>query len=187
MSVESVRQAVLEVERHVHEAGWDQPGRLFALAPTAELLRSEPQLAQSLGADGETAAELTPVEQELEDGGADRLERLLPRIGWPDSVAGVVAVVERVVLPPDAEAGVPLNPDEAASYAAAHPGREDVRIVAGVLRDGSSHCVLRLRSHEHDEELVQGEDLVPALLGALRGTLEGGEPPDASRDGVPGG
>ncbi|MCW2777511.1 MAG: uncharacterized protein JWN17_1236, partial [Frankiales bacterium] len=43
-------QAVLsEVERHVAEAGWDQPAQLFALVDTEELLRAEPQLATTMG------------------------------------------------------------------------------------------------------------------------------------------
>ena len=40
--------ALLEVERHVGRLGWDQPARLFALVPTAELLAAEPSLAEHL-------------------------------------------------------------------------------------------------------------------------------------------
>ena len=47
-----------------------------------------------------------------------------------------------------------------------------MRIVAGVLRSGESHSVLRLRSHDDDEHLVHGYDLVPGLVAALRETLE---------------
>ena len=34
-----LRTAVLEIESHAAEAGWDQPARLFALVPTADLPR----------------------------------------------------------------------------------------------------------------------------------------------------
>jgi hypothetical protein len=47
-----------------------------------------------------------------------------------------------------------------------------VRIAAGVLRGGEVHCVLRMRSHDDDNSLLHGPDLVPGLVAALRGTLE---------------
>ena len=48
---------LMDIERHVSTAGWDQPARLFALVPTDELVRSEPELAQnlSLGTGGFTS------------------------------------------------------------------------------------------------------------------------------------
>ena len=42
---EALLAALVEVERFVGRAGWDQPARLFGLAPTAELLAAEPSLA----------------------------------------------------------------------------------------------------------------------------------------------
>jgi hypothetical protein len=83
-----------------------------------------------------------------------------------------MAVVERVVLPPEAEAEVPDDASAAATYAADHPDRDDVRIVVGVLRTGQAHCVLRMRSHDDDNALIHGPDLVPGLVSALRETLE---------------
>ena len=41
-----------------------------------------------------------------------------------------------------------------------------------MLRAGEAHCVLRLRSHDDEEHLVHGADLVPGLVSALRETLE---------------
>ena len=38
MSVDALTAALLEIERHVTHGGWDQPARLFALVPTAELV-----------------------------------------------------------------------------------------------------------------------------------------------------
>jgi hypothetical protein len=41
-----------------------------------------------------------------------------------------------------------------------------------VLRDGSRYSALRLRKHDTDDEVLAGEDLVPALAEALAITLE---------------
>lgn len=171
-----LRSVVLEVERHVSDEGWDQPGRLFALVPTAELVAAEPALAGELGIGDGPVEGLTPVEQEVEDEHAAALERLLPQIGWPESVSGAAVVLERVVLPPEVEQAMPAGPDEAAAFAAGHPSREEVRLVVGVLRSGEAHCVLRLRSHDSDDQLVQGADLVPGLVSALRQTLDERDP-----------
>ena len=46
---EGLATAVLEIERHAAEAGWDQPARLFALVETAGLVAREPHLADNLG------------------------------------------------------------------------------------------------------------------------------------------
>jgi len=166
-----LRMAAVEVEQHASQAGWDQPARLFALAPTAELAAAEPELAAELGISDGFGDPFTPVEQELEDPGRP-LEELLGDITWPPEVAGVLAVVERLVLPPGAEDEVPADPDLAARFAAQHEMHEDVRIVVGVLRTGEAHCVLRLRSHDSDDALIHGPDVVPALVEALRETLD---------------
>jgi hypothetical protein len=163
--------AVMEIERHAAQAGWDQPARLFALVDTSRLVDREPQLAGTLG-----DAELTPVEQDgLAPGRA--LEDQLATISWPETVDGCAAMVERFVLPPDVEADLPDEPEAAASYVAEHPDRQEVRIVAAALRSGASFCALRLRAHDDDESVLGGEDLVPALLELVRGTLEGEDTP----------
>ena len=97
-------RAVREIEAHAHEAGWDQPPQLFALVPTDELLAREPALGAQLGIDPATAAgSITPVQQEQLP--VDRpLEETLAGIMWPEEVAGCAAVMERVALPPEAEA-----------------------------------------------------------------------------------
>lgn len=163
-------QAVVEVEAHAHEAGWDAPPRLYALVPTDELLVREPALAEQLGIDATTAAgTLTPVEQEQLP--VDRpLEDTLQQIMWPPEVTGCAAVLERLTLPTEAEANLPDDLAEAREYAAQHPDRQEVRMAVGVSRDGTQHCVLRVRTH--DGALVQGPDLVPELARLLHGTLE---------------
>ena len=54
--------AVLEIESHVADGGWDQPGRLYALVETARLVEREPALAAATGlTDSSAAGSLTPV------------------------------------------------------------------------------------------------------------------------------
>jgi hypothetical protein len=165
-----LRMSVVEVERHASHAGWDQPARLYALVPTLDLAAAEPELAAELGIADGTADIYTPVEQEL-DQHTGSLEGLLEQISWPPSVVGALAVVERLVLPPEAEESVPDDPAEAGAYAGTHPSREDVRIAVGVLRDGQTHCVVRVRSHDSDDALMHGPELVPGLVRALHETL----------------
>lgn len=170
-----LRATVEEIEAHVADDGWDQPARLYALVPTAELLDREPHLADALGLDLDAANDtLTPIEQETASHAL--LEELLAVVMWPAEVTGCVAVVERVVLPPEADADLPDDPHQAAEYAAAHPARQEVRMVAGVTRAGSTFCTVRMRAHDEAQSVVAGPDLVPGLLELLRTTLEE-EPP----------
>ena len=87
-------------------------------------------------------------------------------------VAGCAAVVERLVLPPDADPHIPDDRASAEEFAREHPDRQEVRIVAGATRDGSTYCALRMRSHDDSHSVMQASDLVPALLELLRDTLE---------------
>jgi hypothetical protein len=164
---------VREVEAHAARAGWDQPAQLFALVETADLLQREPHLAELLGVEAQDQ-DLTPVEQETT---SESLEELLASILWPPEVAGCAVVVEALTVPPNSEQ-VPSDPEAAAEYAAAHPDREEARIVAGVLRSGESFCAIRQRAHDEDDLVLTGPDLVPALLELLHTTLEpdAGEP-----------
>jgi hypothetical protein len=163
---EGLASAVLEIERHASEAGWDQPARLFALVETARLREREPQLADSLG---DTV--MTPIEQ---DGmaPASALEEQLAAIVWPETVVGCAAVVERVVLPPEVESELPDEPTRAATFASGHPDRQEVRIVAAATRTGASYCALRIRAHDADDAVLTGPDLVPALVDLVRSTLD---------------
>jgi len=171
--VDAVLQAaVREIEAHAAEAGWDQPARLYALVPTADLLAREPALAAAMGLEQSTAAgSLTPIEQD--EVPVDKpLESVLEQIMWPAEVFGCAAVVERLVLPPEADQQMPDDPRSAEEYAAAHPDRQEVRIVAGATRDGSTYCALRMRSHDDAFSVLESPDLVPALLELVRSTLE---------------
>jgi hypothetical protein len=167
-----LRDAVREIEAHAATSGWDQPARLYALVPTADLLVREPALAAVMGLNASTADDsLTPVEQD-EVPAETPLESVLEDIMWPDEVVGCAAVVERLVLPPTADDQLPSDPAEAERFAAEHPEREEVRIVAAATRAGSTYCALRLRAHDDALSVVESPDLVPALLQLLQTTLD---------------
>ena len=170
MNAQALADVVRELELHAAQGGWDQPAQLFALVETEELVRREPALAEALGLDS-SAGGLTPVEQDALPPGQE-LEDVLQQIEWPAEVAGCAAVVERLVLPPGTDEDVPEDPVAAAEFAAGHPDRQEVRIGAAATRDGLGFCALRLRSHDDDESVLGGPDLVPPLLGLLRATLE---------------
>lgn len=159
-----------EVERHVAEAGWDQPSQLFALVDTEELLRAEPQLATTMGIVASRPGELTPIAQ---DPLADApLDEALARVQFGEQVLGAVLAHEVLVLPPSAEGELDGVPDPA-GYAAAHGARREVRMVVGVVRGGAGAAVLRLRGEDGaDDERVTGPDLVPGLRAALLATLD---------------
>ena len=168
--------AVFEIETHAAEGGWDQPARLYALVDTAQLVEREPALASLMGLDAASAdGSLTPVEQELL---TQPLEEALESITWPPDVAGCAAVVERLVLPPDVDDQIPDDPAAAEEFAREHPDRQEVRIVAGATRAGSTYCALRLRAHDDAQSVVGGADLVPQLLGLLTATLHDDDGPD---------
>jgi hypothetical protein len=170
--------AVVEIERHAAGTGWDQPARLFALVETARLVEREPHLADTLG-----EGTLTSIEQEGLAPGRP-LEDQLTGITWPETVHGCAAMVERFVLPPDVEAALPDDPEQAAAYVAGHPDRQEVRIVAAATRTGAAYCALRLRAHDDDASVLTGPDLVPGLLGLVRATLEEG-PEDGLEEETP--
>jgi hypothetical protein len=168
--------ATVELEQFVADAGWDQPARLFALASTAALAQAEPALAEALGLDPDDADGLTPVEQDsfpAEDG----LDEALARIAWPNDVVGAAVVVERLVLPPEAEASLhdTTDPEALAEAAAAHPEAREVRMAVSVMRDGTRICTLRVRgadpSMPDGDAVVSGPDLVPGLAEALAATF----------------
>lgn len=172
---QAVLTLVRELEHHVSGAGWDGPVRLFALVRTAGALERDPDLAARLPEDVVAAARadtehLTAVEQDdLPE--EESVEALLGRITWPPTVDGAALVLERAVLPPEAEDGLPGDAEAAAAYVADHPDRQDLRLAAAVLRDGTSGCAIRSRAHDTDEDVALGHDLAPGLVEALGTTL----------------
>ncbi len=157
----ALEETVKSIEQ---QTGWDGAPQLFALVETGELLRVQPELADELGLRDDGG--LTAVDQgELPD---DDIGALLPGIVWPDEVAGCALAMVRITLPPEVEEQIPDEGD-AVAWAVAHPLHDELKIVVGVLRDGTRHAVLRIRRHE--EELLSAEDLVPDLAEALSQTL----------------
>lgn len=170
----------LDVERYVAAAGWDQPARLFALVTTADLRATQAELGEARetasapdGSDALDAIEpddLSAVEQE-DLPQESSLVDLLARIGWPPQVQGAAIAVERIVLPPSAQAELPEDDAGALAAVAQHPERQDVRILVAVLRDGTSTCLLRQRSNDSDDRVAVGQDIAPGLVEALVETL----------------
>ncbi|MGW7297899.1 MULTISPECIES: PPA1309 family protein [unclassified Streptomyces] len=174
MAASPLTRAVLEIDEYASGLGWDQPARLFALVDTARLRVQEPNLAAQLGLEEEPEnAGLTPIEQDEIPTGKP-LDEFLGTIAWPDAVTGCALTVERLMLPPSAEAQVPEDLDEAAltKWVAKHPERQEVRMTVAVLRDGSREAALRLREKDTPTEVLTGKDLVPGLAEALAATFE---------------
>lgn len=181
---EALIAVLMEIDRHIAAAGWEQPPRLFALVPSVELEAAEPALAAQLGlaepgADHppesratRAADALTAVEQDEFAGGESDLTEELARIEWPPTVTGCALSVVRTFLPASAEADIPDDPTDpgaALRYVEAHPDRHEIRVVVGVDRAGHRHGVARLASQP--DELLAAEDLVPGLAVVLAHTL----------------
>ncbi|MFE2519345.1 PPA1309 family protein [Streptomyces mirabilis] len=173
MAASPLTRAVLEIDEYASGLGWDQPARLFALVDTARLRAQEPGLAAQLGLQDEPETTgLTPIEQD--EIPADKpLDEFLGTIAWPDAVVGCALTVERLMLPPSAEASVPegLSDKKLAKWVAEHPDRQEVRMTVGVLRDGTRDSALRLREKDAPTEVLTGAGLVPGLAEALTATF----------------
>jgi hypothetical protein len=179
LAADPLTRAVLEIDAYAAGLGWDRPARLFALVDTAGLRAQEPDLAAQLGIDEHTADGLTPVEQDELPAGQP-LDEFLATIAWPGVIAGCALTVERLMLPPSAEASMPdhlkdtAGADDAAlaAWVAVHPERQEVRMTVAVLRDGARESALRLRSKDAPTEVLTGPELVPGLADALAATFE---------------
>ena len=173
MAASPLTRAVLEIDEYASGLGWDQPARLFALVDTAQLRAQEPALASQLGLEGaQESSGLTPIEQDEIPAGKP-LDEFLGTIAWPGAVVGCALTVERLMLPPSAEATVPQGLSEArlAKWVAEHPARQEVRMTVAVLRDGTRDSALRLREKDSPTEVLTGRDLVPGLAEALSATF----------------
>lgn len=184
VSESAVRAAVDELDAELARHPWGQPLRLFALVASDELLAAEPQLAAELEL---TPGTVTPVEQEGFDAEAS-VEDVLAGIAWPAGVLGAAVAVERWVLPPSAEESIAGVTDDAElrDIVAAHPQRQDVRVIVAVTRDGLEDTVLRLGPpHDQAARGRPGERLAPGLADALAATFLPDTPPEMSPTGVP--
>lgn len=171
-------ECALEAERYVAAAGWDQPIRLFALVDQNHFVAVEPGLAGHLSGDGsanlsegpEGLAYVTIEQEDLPP--HDGVEDLLGTLAWPPEVDGVAVALERIVLPPGAEADLPEDPGALSAALVDHPDRADIRILAAVVRSGERVCLVRQRAHDSDDKVASGEEIAPDLLDALALTLE---------------
>ena len=177
-SADALVAALLELERHVGQDGWEQTPRLFALVRTDAVIAAEPEMAEQLGlrgtADGGHPDALTAIEQDHFRPSADLLEDL-ESIVWPDAVQGCALSLISSFLPADAEVDIPDDPQEAAEYVAGHELQQEMRVVVGADRDDHRHGVARLRTQP--DELLGAPDLVPGLTEALAHTLAEPEAP----------
>lgn len=170
----SLERTLVEIEGHIDQLGWDRPVAVFALARTLAVRDTDPEVARLLPPEALQEAQANPMaltavlQEELP--AASTLEELLGALAWPEHVEGAAVCAESTVVPAEVE-------QQALSLADAqqrdellrtHPERQDVRILAAVLRSGESWCVMRVRGQD---ELLQGESLVPQLVAGLRGTF----------------
>ncbi len=180
-------ECAIEAEKYVAASGWDQPIRLFALVDAARFAESEPGLAEHLQEHDADSSDTTDtagsvasdspvegmsyvsVEQEDLPPHGD-VEELLAQLAWPPQVDGVAVALERIVLPPDAEADIAegSGPKDLLE----HPDRADIRLFAAVLRDGERVCLVRQRAHDSDDKVASGDEIAPGLLDALATTLD---------------
>ena len=171
----SLSDTVREIEMHVAQGGWDAPSRVFALVRTSVALEASPELAEQLP-DVAASAQQNPhhllsIEQE-DLPPADSLEELLGSLSWPESVHDAAVVVERFILPPAAEEGMPQDVEEALHFLNTHPDRQEVRLVVAAMRGGPSWCAVRTRQNDTAEAVGLGPELVPGLIDAVRATLD---------------
>ena len=166
--------AVREIEEQASQVGWDHAPTVYALVKSADLLEREElpeNLRNVLAAQAQVNPDhLTAVIQE-DLSAADVLETL-SQLAWPKAVAGMALSMERVSVPPQAEAEAPEDPEEAARFLANHPDHDDIRIVAGVLRGGQSWAAIRARRLDSADSVVDGSQLVPDLTNAMLTTFE---------------
>lgn len=164
MAANPLTRAVLEIDEYASGLGWDQSARLFALVDTARLRAQEPGLAAQLGLrDEPETTGLTPIEQEEIPAGKP-LDEFLGTIAWPDAVVGCALTVERLMLPPSAEASVPegLSEKKLTQWVAQHPDRQEVRMTVAVLRDGTRDSALRLREKDSPRRSSRAAPWSPA-------------------------
>ena len=164
----SLHTVLLELSEQVAAEGWDQPPRLFALVATADLQRDDPAFAAKLGL-ADVDPDVAPWTALEDDFGNATLEQ----VAWPPSVGGCALAVERVTLPPEAEAQLPQDPEAALNWAAEHPDRQEIRLVAVMLRDGERDASVRFRTFDKRENMLFGPELISDdLVAALYQTFQ---------------
>ncbi|WP_242491674.1 PPA1309 family protein [Actinomyces minihominis] len=166
----ALRKVTEEIEAGAARLGWDRPPAVYALVPTRQLLET-PDIPEDVlndlreAWDG-TSEHLSAILQDSIPN--DELEETLPKLAWPETVFGSALTVERIIVPPEVEDEAPEDPEAALEFISSHPARTDVRLTIGVTRDGDSWCAVRARTFDDPNRVGKGENLVPALVEALK-------------------
>lgn len=171
MNQPALNKAMMEAVEFVHAEGWDTSPTLFALVPT-HLVADQLAVLEE-----EADSPLTLVVQELPEHiqpGSDELGDYIARLAWPGEVAGVILAQEIMFMDTNdmAEAG-------------------PARLFSGVLRDEDVELTL-LQIRPTEEELAEagpfaednielrgGPGVAPAVIGALRYSLDNDPDDDA--------
>ena len=170
--VEPALHALLvELGDQVAVDGWDQTPRLFALFAAGDLQRNAPEAARRLGL-AEVDPRATPlIARETPFDTAEGLDEALGHILWDDEVGGCALVLELLTLPSATEAELPVDRAAAQRYAADHPDRAEVRVLVGVLRDGTRDAVVRMRDEFRSDTVLFGADLAAGVARVLLATF----------------
>ncbi|CAB4666231.1 unannotated protein [freshwater metagenome] len=156
----ALKETVLEIERECAKAGWTRGIVLYALVPTADVIESAPEMAEALAEKSPTS--LTAIEQEdVELTGT--IEDFLGTISWSAEVFGAALVLERLIV--NEEPPGELSQEALAEWVIEHG--QEVRMVVGVLRDGSQECAMRMRAYDDENAIMAGPELLPGMAEAL--------------------
>ena len=156
----ALKETVLEIERECAKAGWTRGIVLYALVPTADVIESAPEMAEALAEKSPTS--LTAIEQEdVELTGT--IEDFLGTISWSAEVFGAALVLERLIV--NEEPPGELSEEALAEWVIEHG--QEVRMVVGVLRDGSQECAMRMRAYDDENAIMAGPELPPGMAEAL--------------------
>ncbi|NBP91033.1 MAG: hypothetical protein EBU43_01585 [Actinobacteria bacterium] len=156
----ALKETVLEIERECAKAGWTRGIVLYALVPTADVIESAPEMAEALAEKSPTS--LTAIEQEdVELTGT--IEDFLGTISWSAEVFGAALVLERLIV--NEEPPGELSEEALADWVIEHG--QEVRMVVGVLRDGSQECAMRMRAYDDENAIMAGPELLPGMAEAL--------------------
>ncbi len=169
--------AVLEIESHIADGGWDQPARLYALVDTAELVRQRARPgarrwgSTSRGRGLADAGRAGPDRAGLRPRAVPRVDHLAARRGrlrGRGRAAGAAAGRRRP------SAGGPDRADDVRPRAPGPPGGADRR--GRHPRRCDVLCPAAARRTTTTSRCVGGADLVPGLLALLGATLEDPDP-----------
>lgn len=156
----ALKETVLEIERECAKAGWTRGIVLYALVPTADVIESAPEMAEALAEKSPTS--LTAIEQE-DVALTGTIEDFLGTISWSAEVFGAALVLERLIV--NEEPPGELSEEALADWVIEHG--QEVRMVVGVLRDGSQECAMRMRAYDDENAIMAGPELLPGMAEAL--------------------